>query len=491
MAENENENKEFDSAQEGYRGPWGQLIRGMWRTPLGVFGVALTTVCITLMLVGLVLDQLGVLHNPYIGVIIFMILPGGMVTGLLIIPLAAYFRRRQFYKYGISRDHLAINLSDHKHRKFLIGFIFLTVANISILGLIAYEGYHFTDSPYFCGMVCHQVMAPEYTAYQRSPHVKVACVECHIGPGADWFVRAKVSGLRQVMAVLTDSYSRPIPAPVHHLRPARDTCEQCHWPDKFHGKRVKIFTHYANDNQSEPEVNEIALHIGGHNPTTSVFEGIHWHVSANNQVSYLAVDEKRTQIARVKVRRPDGSEEEFVKADMEIPDGEHEWRVIDCIDCHNRPTHIYDMPDQVVDFGFESKKLNSEISGIREDSLTALTKEYETREDASAKIGEHLMSLQILRNGQEVVDKYGDDLQKAGEYLVSKYLDNVWPETNVNWGTYSGHLGHRYFANNGFGCFRCHDDEHQSAEGNVISQDCTMCHDDTEGDYEYGLWSSE
>jgi len=453
----------------------------MWRSPLGLFGVFLTTICITLMIVGLAVDQLGFFHNPYIGVITFMILPGGMVTGLLLIPLAAYLRRRQYYKYGIVRDHLQINLSDHRHRKILIGFVALTVVNISILAVIAYEGYHFTDSPYFCGVVCHQVMEPEYTAYQRSPHIRVACVECHIGPGADWFVRAKISGLRQVLAVVTDSYSKPIPAPVTHLRPARDTCEQCHWPDKFHGKKIKIFTHFSNYDQKNPEVNEMALHIGGHNPETNEFEGIHWHVSKDVEVRYLAADAKRTQIARVRVKRPDGSEDEFVKEDIEIPeDNEPAWRVMDCIDCHNRPTHVYDMPEDRVDFGLLSKRINPDIPGIREDSLSALTKEYETREEAKENITDHLISLQTLRS-EEQFRKYEADIKKAGEYLIESYLANVWPAMNVSWGTYPGHLGHHYYDEFGFGCFRCHDEEHTSEKtGETISQDCSLCHDEPE-----------
>ncbi|OGQ95878.1 MAG: hypothetical protein A2521_01875 [Deltaproteobacteria bacterium RIFOXYD12_FULL_57_12] len=449
----------------------------MWRSPLGLFGVALTTISITLMLVGVVIDQLGLIHNPYIGVITFMILPGGMITGLLIIPLAAFLRRRQYYKYGVERDHLHINLSDHRHRKFVVGFVALTVINIAILAVIGYEGYHFTDSPYFCGVVCHKVMEPEYTRYLRSPHVRVACVECHIGPGADWFVRAKISGLRQVMAVMTDSFSKPIPAPVTHLRPARDTCEECHWPEKFHGKKVKSFTHFTNQNQATPEVNEIALHIGGRNPQTNVFEGIHWHVSNDVKVSYLAVDDKRTKIAKVQVVRPDGSQEEFVNKSIEIPEGKQlQWRVMDCVDCHNRPTHVYDMPEERVDFGLLSKRINPEIPGIREDSLLVINREYATRDEAKTKMIEHLVGLQGLR-GKEQLDKYEIDIRKAGEYLVETYLVNVWPEMNIAWGTYPVHLGHQ-FAEQGYGCFRCHDEEHVSDKGGTITQDCGLCHDE-------------
>jgi len=83
--------------------------------------------------------------------------------------------------------------------------------------------------------------------YQEGPHSRVACVQCHIGPGAPWFVKSKMSGLRQVYAVTFNTHSRPIPSPVHDLRPARDTCEQCHWPEKFHGDKIRTIRTYADD----------------------------------------------------------------------------------------------------------------------------------------------------------------------------------------------------------------------------------------------------
>ncbi len=481
MADNVNSTEKAD------RGPWQYIIRGMWRTPLGLFGVLLTTISITLMVVGLVFDLLGFIENPYANLFTYLVLPGGMLTGLAIIPIAAWLRRRQWHKFGISREHLHINLSDKKHRKGLVIFVVLSVVNISILGLIGYEGYHFTETPTFCGKVCHQVMEPEYTVYKRSPHAKVACVECHIGPGAEWFVRSKISGLRQVVAVMTNSYSRPIPSPVEHLRPARDTCENCHWPDKFHGKKVKSIKHFTNDDQKNPEVTDIALHIGGRNPETGAFEGIHWHVSDGVEIQYLAADDKRTQIARVKVKRPDNTRDEFVKADIEVPEEKADnWRVMDCIDCHNRPTHIYDMPEDVVDFGLLSKRINSDIPGIREDALAVLTAQYASQEEAAEKIGPDLLALQYKRDPQNVA-KYKEDIKKAGIYLTEKYLGNVWPRMNVFWGTYQSHLGHRSedyggykYASADFGCFRCHDEEHENNSGESIPQNCDLCHDEPE-----------
>ncbi len=474
-----------ENHQHHHRGPWGHLVRGMWRSPLGILGVVLTTVSATLMFLGLIVEVFGLTDNIYVPILAFMILPGGLITGLILIPLAAYIRRRQWYKYGIAKDHLQVNLSDHRHRRMVIWFTVLTVMFFSLLVVIGYEGYEFSDSPFFCGRVCHKVMAPEYTVYQRSPHAKVACIECHIGPGAQWFVRAKISGLRQVLAVMTNSYSRPIPAPVEHLRPARDTCEQCHWPDKFSGKKVKTFIHFTNDNQTTPEKVDIALHIGGRNPVTGEFEGIHWHVSKNVKVRYLAIDKKRLHIAKVKITRPDGSTDEFVKKDMKIPadinqseTGEDSgWRTMDCIDCHNRPTHTYDLPEDRVDFGLLSKKINPEIIGIREDSLAVLKADYNTRDEARAQMTNRLIELQTNRHGLDYVKRYDADLRKAGAYLLEAYLGNVWPNMNIKWGTYGSHIGHQR-ADEGWGCWRCHDDEHADAAGKTIPQNCDLCHDE-------------
>ncbi len=457
--------------------PWYYLFRGMWRTPWGLLGLVITTASFTLMFIGLVGILLELIDNPYVGIFIYMILPSTGAIGTVIIFLAAYLRRREWHKFGVEKTALAIDLSSPKHRMWVVRFIVLSVITFITLGVIGYEGYHFTDSAYFCGMVCHKVMEPEYTVYKRSSHAKVSCVECHIGSGASWFVKAKLSGLRQVVSSFTDTYSRPIPAPVEHLRPARDTCEECHWPEKFVGKKVKIFTHFTNEDQVNEEVNEIALHVGGHNPETGKFEGIHWHVSDDVKVKYLAVDKKRTKIAKVKVTRADGSEDEYVKSDIEVPEGaEEHWRVMDCIDCHNRPTHTFDMPEERVDFGLRSKKLNPEIAGIREDSLTILNKSYTSREDAKKMMVRDLLDLQSARD-KEVAKTFEADIRKAGEYLLETYLGNIWPEMNIKWGEYQQQLGHQ-FEEEGYGCFRCHNEEHENSKGDTISQDCSLCHDE-------------
>ncbi len=93
-------------------------------------------------------------------------------------------------------------------------------------------------------------MEPEHTAYQNSPHARVKCVDCHVGSGAGWYVRSKLSGAYQVYAVLANVYPRPIPTPIKNLRPARETCEQCHWPSHFSGQKEVINTYFKSDEQN-------------------------------------------------------------------------------------------------------------------------------------------------------------------------------------------------------------------------------------------------
>jgi nitrate/TMAO reductase-like tetraheme cytochrome c subunit len=171
---------------------------------------------------------------------------------------------------------LVIDLNVGRTRTLLLLFMALTLVNVVILAVSTYKAVEVMDSTKFCGQACHSVMAPEFTTYQRSPHSRVACVECHIGPGAGWFVKSKLSGSWQLISVSLDLYPRPIPTPVHNLRPARDTCEQCHWPNKFVGDRLKVITRFRDDEANTPEKTVLLLRVGGMQGRES--KGIHWHV---------------------------------------------------------------------------------------------------------------------------------------------------------------------------------------------------------------------
>lgn len=456
---------------------WQEQFGVSWKTPLGLFGVGLTTVSFTLLILGLIGHVTGLIENQYASIITFMVFPTGVVLGLILIPVSYYLRRKRWFRGTLSSDKLIVDFGNRYHRRAVVLFIVLTVINLAIFGVFAYEAYHFTDSNYFCGTFCHEVMDNSYTVYQRSGHARVACVECHIGSGAQWYVKAKLSGLRQVWGVMTGNFSRPIETPIHNLRPARDICEECHWPEKFYGQKVKQFIEYSNEDQEDPEITDLVLHIGGRNPFNDKFEGIHWHVSGNVKVEYQSLNMRRTRIGKIRVSEGDGEvrEYDYDGSEDEEEEGSH-WRVMDCIDCHNLTAHYYGNLQVVIDNGLHAQKLAAEIPGLREDAMTAVTQEYQDRDEAEAAIKKHLLALQTQRNGADFVAEKSASLDEAGEFLLATYMGNVWPKMNVGWGTYRPHNGHQY-EDEGFGCFRCHDDTHETEDGVVIEQDCEQCHD--------------
>ncbi|MGM0577901.1 MAG: NapC/NirT family cytochrome c [Myxococcota bacterium] len=453
-----------------------RLVRGLVASRLALVGVGLTTVSAVLILSAMILEWTGMLSlGAYAGLITFLVLPIFFVFGLVLIPLGSWLAWRRARRDGEHEGPtpFVIDLTIPSHRRFwgLVGV--LTVVNVLILTGLSYEGYHYTESTQFCGKTCHSVMEPEFEAYKRSPHARVDCVECHIGPGASWFVKSKLSGLRQVYGVIADDFSKPIPTPIHNLRPARDTCEQCHWPEFFHGKRTKLFTKaMGEDGVEDPTVTALALKVGGRSAETGEYHGIHWHVSKDNKVEYRDVKGERMVIPEVRVTTPDGEVVTYVDPELPEPPADSEWRTMDCIDCHNRPTHIYQMPEESVDELLLDGQLPGDMPRLREAAIEAIQVEYPTKAEAEQRMDEELKKAYA-----ELVDEVSEDeeakLAAAADTLFREaYAINVYPRLNIEWGTYPSHLGHQSEA----GCFRCHNDKHEDPEGNTIGQDCDQCH---------------
>ena len=309
-------------------------------------------------------------------------------------------------------------------------------------------------------------MEPEYTAYQRSPHARVKCVECHIGPGADWFVKSKLSGVWQVFAVAFDLYPRPIPTPLHDLRPAQDTCEQCHWPSKFIGDRLIMKTVYADDEANTELKTALLMKVGGLQGRTS--EGVHWHVDRNITVRYLA-DAQRETIYDVELTQADGSQKLF-KGRGDAPE-DAVWRIMDCLDCHNRPTHVLGQPGGEVDHAMEEGRIDHTLPFIKREAVRALEVRYGSQEEARVGLGAALERF-YRKEYPEVIESKADAVRAAGQELGEIYARNVFPSMNVFWDTYPNHLGHESSP----GCLRCHDNRHKTADGERISKKCEGCH---------------
>src|SRR5580693_9453558 len=247
------------------------------RSPISVAGMVLTTISAVVFLVVFLADVLGLHTNPYIGIVFFLVLPGVFVIGLLLIPLGAWVerRRRAAGKPPSPVRWPQMDLNDPARRTTAIIVFGLTMANIVIVSLGAYRGVEYMDSVQFCGQACHTAMQPEFVAHAAGPHAHVKCVDCHVGPGASSYARAKLAGTRRLLAVAFHSYARPIVAARDQLLPARETCEQCHWPEEFHGDRIHRVVEYSDDVKNTASVTTLQVHVGGGDGRHGLATGIH------------------------------------------------------------------------------------------------------------------------------------------------------------------------------------------------------------------------
>lgn len=440
---------------------------------LGRIGVVLTTSSFVSFVVLQLAMLSGIVTNAYVGLIVYMVFPVLFALGLAVIPVAWYRQRR---RTGLSARELVERRFGHDAvaAKLAGARVFrtvalLTLANVLILGAASIRMLHFMDSAHFCGTACHSVMNPEWTTYQASPHARVACVDCHVGEGMGALVNSKLNGAWQVVSATFDLYERPIPTPVHQLRPARETCEHCHWPAKFYGNRLLTRVRYDNDEASTPHFTTLNLKIdaGAAGDT-----GVHWHVARGVEVRYSSVDDEREHMLWVELRTPDGEWHRYenTRAPATAAESGH-VRVMDCVDCHNRATHVYEDPGRAVDAAIRLGRIDRSLPFIRREAVAALTGGYPSRDAGLDGIRAALDGF-YQREYPQQASAWLDRIDAAVAVLHEIYARNIHHEMNIGWGAYPTLLGHSQAP----GCFRCHTRELQDADGAWISDDCTVCH---------------
>ncbi len=444
------------------------------RHPISFVGALLSAFSATLFLVFFGAQSMGLQTNPYMGLVFVIILPMLFLAGLALIPIGVWRQHRRLAAGKAELIWPTLNLNTPRHRQITTMVMVLTVMNLVIVSLAAYSGLHYMDSTEFCGTVCHEVMEPEHLAFEAAAHARVGCVQCHIGPGASWFVQSKLSGTRQIFAVTLNTFSRPIPQPVQNLRPARETCEACHWPEKFHGDKVVSRQEYGNDEANTLSETTLQLHVGGGSDQLRKATGIHWHTSASSTVEYIATDEKRDVIPWVRVSYKDGTVRDYVAEGTPaetIANGEQ--RRFDCVDCHNRTGHPFaNTPERAVDLALSSGEMPTDVPYARRESVAALAADYNSKVAALDAIAAKLRGF-YRTELNEVYMGRRQDVERVVSATQELYRRNVFPSMQVGFGTYSNNLGHMDFP----GCFRCHDDNHTAPDGRVISQACDLCHD--------------
>jgi nitrate/TMAO reductase-like tetraheme cytochrome c subunit len=415
--------------------------------------------------------------NPYIGILTWLIAPAILIFGILLYIGGMLVERRRQRRLAPDEvpQYPQIDLNAPRTRSVILASTIAMIVFVTMTVFGSYQVYRYTESPAFCGTLCHQVMGPEYTAYKLSPHARVGCVECHVGTGATWYLRSKLSGVHQVYGVITNDYPRPIPTPVANLRPAQETCEQCHWPEKYWGTQLKTFDHFQYDETNTPVEVRMLINTGGGNTEGALTGGIHWHMNIANEITYVATDAHRQKIPWVQVRdRRTGKVTEFRAEDAKISNAQLATatkRRMDCVDCHNRPTHVYVSPDRAVDKAILAERIDRSLPFIKQQAVAALVKDYPTTAAAQKGVPSDLITY-YQKNYPAVYQSKRASVDGAAAAVRDIFSSTRFPEMKTDWRTHPDNTGHMAT----LGCFRCHDDQHVSADGRKISKDCTVCH---------------
>jgi hypothetical protein len=454
------------------------LLRVIFRRPAALVGAAVFALLFPILVLYILIDLQGGIENPYFSLFISLVLgPIALVAlGLVVFGLvqARSTVAQEPYTYEFFKEQLTNPQRSMAIRRLVYTSTLLMAAVLLFLGIVTYSGHRFTDSSQFCGNFCHTVMAPEFITYKNSPHSQVPCVACHIGKDAQGAAKAKFSGMKQLYATLFNTHERPLQTPLDNLRPTRQICEECHRPEKFHGHKLYFIDSILPDEANSHVQTALIMKIGSGGYLGRSAHGIHWHISEKHQLFYETAGREGREITRVVLQDAAGIRTVYHNTGKPGPQKTTTGatkRLMDCVDCHNRPTHVFLSPDAALDQKIIAGQIPAELPFIKREARTAVTRKYSDPETARRFIAielrrwyaAHYPELATSRNG--LVDQAIAGAQQA-------YAENVFPEMNLHWQTYQSFIGHQ----NETGCFRCHNDAFVSEDGKVISQDCDLCH---------------
>jgi nitrate/TMAO reductase-like tetraheme cytochrome c subunit len=447
-------------------------LRALLRNYISLIGLALAVVALANILFLFLIDLTSSHPSPYVGVLAYMVFPGFFIFGLLLVPLGIWLQRKRLAG-AEEKGFPLLDLNNPAQRSTVAFFLSFVVIFVLMSAVGSYRGYEYTDSVEFCGQLCHTVMHPEFVAHQGSPHARVRCVDCHVGAGAGWYVRSKLSGARQVFKTALNTFPRPIETPVANLRPAPETCEQCHWPKKFWGAQLKVIDHYASDEKNTPRELRLLIKTGGGDPSAGIASGIHWHMNIGNKITYWS-DAKRQNISYVRLEDMNGKVTEFAAQGSDTTPAslnKLQTKRMDCVDCHNRPTHIYMPPDRSVDQSLTAHRIDASLPFAKAQSVEVLAADYKSTGDAMQAIATKIPAF-YKEKYPDIANSKQVQIQAMVSEVQRIFKNSVFPEMKVSWKTHPDNVGHFYFQ----GCFRCHDGNHVSKEGKVITKQCDSCH---------------
>jgi len=447
------------------------------RNWITIIGLLIASVNFLMIIVLFLISTIFNKNDTNLGLFIYIILPGFLLLGLLMIPAGIIIsRKKRLASTPAEKKRLpAIDLNNPVHRNTFVIFTIVTVIILFLSTYGSFEAYHLTESVEFCGTLCHKVMEPEYTAYQNSPHANVSCVECHVGSGASWYVKSKLSGLHQVYAVATKTYPSPIETPLHDLRPARETCEKCHWPQKFYARNLQTNKYYLADSLNSEWNVILQMKIGPEFTDLGFTEGIHWHINPNVNIEYISENDKRELITYVKyTNKATGEVTVYSSPEIEVTDSTisaSSARTMDCIDCHNRPSHKYTSPPFYFDKAMLTNEVSQDIPFIKRTAMRILRNTFIDKDTALIQIKEGIINY-YKSDFSGYFEKNNVKIDQSVVSLQKAFSQNSFPGMKVTYDVYPDHIGHLESE----GCFRCHNDSFTSDSGRKIARDCNLCH---------------
>ena len=456
------------------------FANGIAHSRAALIGALIVTSIFPFLLGAVLYDIIWDMRNTYFAALSYLVLGPMVLIGLSLIFVGLFFFRGKedvrLFTLTYLRDYFTNPDRFYRMRKLLFVFVFISCTMFCIFGIVTYRSYTYMNTTSFCATFCHMVMEPQRVAHSNSPHSQVSCVQCHLGGNAKWFEKAKISGLQQVVSVLGHSYSRPIKTPIHHLRPDRSVCEECHRPGQFHGDKLEVMERFRPDEQNTSVKTVILLKVGSAGDRSFSPHGYHWDVAPENRMLITTTGPDEREIVMVKFKESTDPEKVFMVKDADKLIAKNSEQVItremDCIDCHNRPTHNYLSASQAIDMKLLNGEIPREIPFIKRQALEVVNEPYFSQQEAMVKIAAGLRSW--YRQNRPEIDVNDDLLCQAIIGTQNAYRENVFPAMKVGWDTYIDHIGHGEEFDRG--CFRCHDGKHLNSKGEAISNDCNTCH---------------
>ncbi len=467
------EGEESLGRRESYRPQFPPL----WNNFITYTGFFISLMGVMLMLTFGLFSMISSHTNPYVDIIGYLVLPGVLFVGVTLVPAGIFIKswriKRKDPTQKLVMRFPRIDFNDPIQRRAAKVVLVSIFVLLPVVGVSSYHGYHYADSADFCAKACHVPMEPQATTYEHSAHARVSCAECHIGSGASWFVKSKLSGTRQVLAMWRNSFSRPIPPAIHELRPARETCEKCHWPKKFFGQQLRRIVHFRSDEKNTRLEFDMLLKTGGGDESMGRAEGIHLHMALEGQIEYIASDALLQDIPWVRFVDKTGVESIYRNDGMPSsgPQPSGAIRKLDCMDCHNRPAHKFQSPSNAIDIFLEVGRIDTTLPFIKREALAALVVPYPDRETAEREIGSRLIDFYESQY-PKIWEARKASVKQAIDITRLAYSKNFFPDMRVDWRTYPDNIGHKISA----GCFRCHDGQHVDQRGERLSHACNSCH---------------